>query len=246
LAEAVRALAADRDQVLARIAALERNLDGVTGTIKRDRTVNPQQAPAQSAPQTPAAAIGAAPVAEVAVTPAQTPASPPSGASDAAQMVAPDAGNRAETPPANLVRVTARAEQSTAAAAAAGLGVDVGGAVNYEGLRTLWLTTRNSNPALLEALYPVVAVRENGKTHGVDLRLVVGPIADAETAARLCTALSAAHRYCQPIAFEGQRLSLTDTAPAKAAPTLSHQTTSHAPAQTAVPEIARLRALIGK
>ena len=36
LAEAIRALAADRDQALSRIAALERNLDGVTGTIKRD------------------------------------------------------------------------------------------------------------------------------------------------------------------------------------------------------------------
>jgi hypothetical protein len=249
LAEAVRTLAADRDQVLARIAVLERNLDGVTGTINRDRAVNPQQAPAQSPSQTPAAAISATPVArpETPAAPvteaAITPAPAPSGASDA--TAAPDAGSRATASPSNLVRVTAPAEPITAAAAA-GLGVDVGGAVNYESLRTLWQTTRNSDPALVEELHPVVAVRENGKTHGVDLRLVIGPIADAETAARLCTALSAAHRYCQPVAFEGQRLSLIDAASTKTAPTPSHHATSHAPAQTVFPEIPHFRALTGK
>jgi hypothetical protein len=41
LAEAVRSLAADRDQVLTRIASLERNLDGITGSIKSDRVANP-------------------------------------------------------------------------------------------------------------------------------------------------------------------------------------------------------------
>jgi hypothetical protein len=247
----VRTLAADRDQVLTRIAALERNLDGVTGTIKRDRIANPPQASLQSPPQAslqsppqiPAAATSAAPVTEAAVTPAQTPASQPPGASDAAQMAAPDAGNRAEAPPANLARVTALAEPL---AAAGGLGVDVGGAGNYEGLRTLWHTTKNSDPALLGELYPVVTVRENGKTRGVDLRLVVGPVANAEAAARLCTTLSAAHHYCQPVAFEGQRLSLIDTAPTKAAPAPSHHTTTHAPAKTVVPETPHFRALLGK
>jgi hypothetical protein len=269
LAEAVRALAADRDQVLTRIAALERNLDGVTGTIRRDRIVNPQQAAPQSPPPNPAAAAAApaarpeppaAPVMEAAITPVPAPASQPSGASqpsdasqpsgagDAAQtapaaQAAPNAGNRAEAPPANLVRVAA---VPGPLAAAGGLGVDVGGAANYEGLRTLWHATKNTDPALLEELYPVVAVRENGKTHGVDLRLVVGPIADAEAAARLCTTLSAAHRYCQPVAFEGQRLAVTDTAPPKAAPAPSHHGSTHAPAKEVVPETPHFRALIGK
>jgi hypothetical protein len=253
LAEAVRALAADRDQVLARIAALERNLDGVTGTIKRERVANPPQASLQSPPQNPVAAPGAAPAArpetpaapvtEAAITPAQTPAPQPSGAGDAAQVAAPDAGNRAEAPPANLARVTAPAEPL---AAAGGLGVDVGGAGNYEGLRTLWHATKNTDPALLGELYPMVTVRENGKTHGVDLRLVVGPIADAEAAARLCTTLSAAHHYCQPVAFEGQRLSLIDTAPTKAAPAPSRHGEAHAPAKTVVPETPHFRSVLGK
>jgi hypothetical protein len=253
LAEAVRTLAADRDQVLTRIAALERNLDGVTGTIRRDRIANPPQASLQSPPQSPVAATGAAPAArpetsaapvtEGTITPAQTPAPQPSGPSDAAQMAAPDAGNRAEAPPANLARVIAPAEPL---AAAGGLGVDVGGAGNYEGLRTLWHTTKNSDPALLGELYPVVTVRENGKTHGVDLRLVVGPIADAEAAARLCTTLSAAHHYCQPVAFEGQRLSMIDTAPTKAAPASSRHGETHAPAKTVVPETPHFRSVLGK
>jgi hypothetical protein len=253
LAEAVRALVADRDQVLTRIAALERNLDGVTGTIKRERIANPPQASLQSPPQNPAAATSAAPVArpeapaapvtEAAVTPAQIPASQPSGPSDAAQMAAPDAGNRAEAPPPNLARVTAPAEPL---AAAAGLGIDVGGAGNYEGLRTLWYATKNSDPTLLAELYPVVAVRENGKTHGVDLRLVIGPIADAEAAARVCTALSAAHHYCQPVAFEGQRLSQIDTAPTKAAAVPSHHGVARAPAKDVLPETPHFRGLVGK
>jgi hypothetical protein len=147
-------------------------------------------------------------VAEIAPTPPPAPAS--SGPGDAA----PDASNRTVT---SAVRTGAPPEPPLAAAA--GLGVDVGGAANYEGLRTLWHATRNADPAMLEDLYPVVTVRENGKTHGVELRLVVGPIADVDTASRLCTTLSAAKHYCQPVSFEGQRLSLVDTGPPKATPT---------------------------
>jgi len=249
LAEAVRNLASDRDQVLARIAALERNLDGVTGTIKRERVAGsaqtpspatsqippqvsppaPQQPPQQAAPQnpangTPTAAalpvvrleLPAVPVTLAAISPAQAPVSQQSSASETAAPVASDAGNRVAVSALNPVRVTALAE---ALPAAAGLGIDVGGATNYEGLRTLWQSTKNSDPTLLEELYPLIAVRENSKTHGVDLRLVVGPIADAEAASRLCTALAETHRYCQPVAFEGQRLAMIETSPTKAAST---------------------------
>ena len=53
LVVAVGALTADRDQALARIAALERNLDSVTGSIKRDRIANAQPAAAPAPPQAP-------------------------------------------------------------------------------------------------------------------------------------------------------------------------------------------------
>jgi hypothetical protein len=252
LAEAVRALAADRDRALSRIAVLERNLDGVTGTIKRDRVASaqptaaptpPQSPPPVAAPATSAAPVAgaapvasatpvarpelpaarpetqvarpetpAAPVAEIATTTLPAPASQQFGPGDAA----PDASNRAVAS-ASAVRTGAPPEPPLAAAA--GLGVDVGGAANYVGLRALWHATKNADPAMLEDLYPVVTVRENGKTHGVELRLVVGPIADVDTASRLCTTLSAAKHYCQPVSFEGQRLSVTDSPTPKAVPT---------------------------
>jgi hypothetical protein len=269
LTEAVRALAADHDQVLSRIAALERNLDGVTGSIKRDRMAGPQPSPLPAPPPntppspstTPAAVARpdppAAPMMEAAISPAQTPApqlpasqppvSQPSGTNEAAQTAAPDAGNRAP-PAAPQVRVTT-VEPAEAPAepmvGAGGLGVDVGGAANYEALRTLWHSTLSSDPTLLEQLYPVVAIRENSKTHGVDLRLVVGPIADAEAAARLCAKLSAAHHYCQSVAFEGQRLSLNDVAPGKPAPAPRHRSGSNSPAKFE-PETPHFQAVIGK
>ena len=46
---------------------------------------------------------------------------------------------------------------------------------------------------------------ENGRAKNAELRLVVGPLPDVEAAARLCANLSAIRRYCQPVAFEGQR-----------------------------------------
>jgi hypothetical protein len=271
LAETVRGLATDRDQVLARIAALERNLDGATGTIKRDRfaglqpaTPSPPQNPSPAAgavpatrPEAPAALTEtpaaraetpvmrpeapatrpeapiartetpATPVKEAAVTPAPTPAATaqPSEPDDAAPTV-PDSGNRTMASASNPGRVGAPTEPL---AVAAGLGIDVGGASNYEGLRTLWKSTKTTEAELPEEVYPVVTVRENGKTHGAELRLVIGPIADVELASRLCGTLSAAHHYCQPVAFEGQRLSMIDTGPAvKAASAAKSERTSKA------------------
>jgi len=300
LAETVRALAADRDQALARIAALERNLDGVTGTIKRDRNAGPQPATSPSPPQTSSSVVSAAPVIrpeapvaraeppatrpeapvtrpetpvvrpeatasrpEAPVVRTETPAAPiaeaapppaPAGATpppdDDATPAAPDARTRTVASASNPGRVSAPTEPL---AVANGLGLDVGGATSYEGLRTLWKTTKSVQAELPEEVYPVVTVRENGKTHGVELRLVIGPIADVELASRLCGTLSAAHHYCQPVSFEGQRLSLIDTGPAvKAAPAAKPERSSrsghHAAAEPPPPPtpLQRLRAFSWK
>jgi hypothetical protein len=58
---------------------------------------------------------------------------------------------------------------------------------------------------LFDDLHPMVAVREN-KSRGVDLRLVVGPIASSEAATQMCATLLAARRFCQMTIFEGQPL----------------------------------------
>ncbi len=217
--EAVRTRAADREQLLTRMASLERNLADVTGSIKRDvnaasqlplpqitSTSSAARAPAADAPASPPEMPPAAATANV---PASTPASSPPSVIQAADIAAPDLSGRGATAASSPVRNAPPTETATAE-----VGVDVGGALNFDSLWTLWGSIKRSNLVLPEELYPLVAVRENNKSlGGVDLRLVIGPLAGAEAAASLCSRLSAEHRYCQPVAFEGQRLSLVRSAP---------------------------------
>jgi hypothetical protein len=230
LADQVRALAADRELLLTRIASLEHGLDDVTGSIKHAAASNPPAAAMPAAPSTPVAASPpAAP---------STPAAPTAAAAPAAVGAAPplqtEAANLQVPPPiphqaAALIAPPETSEQPVDPPAdtpipASGLGVDVGGAVNFEGLRTLWFSTRHNNPDLSDELYPVVAVRENNKSHNVDLRLVIGPITNPEAAARFCAGLLASHHYCQTVAFEGQRLSVVGLGPKSGSSSSRHLT----------------------
>jgi hypothetical protein len=219
LSEQMRALTADREQLLTRIASLEHGLDDVTGAIKHVTTQ--ATAPAGQASAPPAQAPMPAAPPNVVSAPVVTPPPRPDVASVPAPPPAPPEAAPV-TPPDTSVRMAEA--QAEPAGVMPGLGIDVGGAVNFEGLRTLWFSTRHNNPDLPDDIIPVVAVRENSKTRTVDLRLVVGPISSAETAARFCAALLASHHYCQTVAFEGQRLSFAEPAP-KPAPAPAH----HAP-----------------
>jgi hypothetical protein len=221
LAETVRALAADRDQAFARIAALEHTLDGLTGSIKRAAQAQPTAQPVTALPPPdPAATTGAAPSRpeappiEVAISPASVPPPQPVVPQASLQQTAAGAAEAAS----RMAAITPTRPTLPGEPVTGGIGLDVGGAISYDGLRTLWQSTKTNDPGLLDDLYPVVAVRENSKTHGIDLRLLVGPIVDMETAAHLCATLIAAHRYCQPVAFDGQRLSLNDPPAGKLVP----------------------------
>jgi len=86
--------------------------------------------------------------------------------------------------------------------------VDLGGAQNVEGLRLLWSSIRSNQSSLIDQLRPVIAVRETEKSGTVELRLVVGPLANAAAAARLCASFSSAGRACEPAIFDGQKLAL--------------------------------------
>jgi hypothetical protein len=210
LSEVLGALAADREQLAARIGAIERNLEDVTGSIQRQAAAA-AAAPSPPVPASPAAAASAPPPPskEATLTPAEpgNPAPRPAPA-----PIAP--GN-----PGGADQALAPAEPPVAPSAAESattrteFGVDVGGAASFDGLRVLWASTKGSNAALLEGLHPVVATRENSRTKAVELRLIAGPLANLEAAARLCAMLTAARRYCLPVAFEGQRLAHADTVP---------------------------------
>jgi len=191
LADVVRALAADRDRLAARVSALERNLDDVTGSIS-------------NRPGSEAGRPGASPLPpSLAPAPPVTAAAPPSIATVPA------------SPPARTPQVSTVSRPITADAAATGstatrteFGIDLGTAATVEGLRNLWTSIKDTQAPLLEGLRPVVAVRDGAKPGSLELRLVAGPLANAGVAAKLCAALADAGLTCAPAVFDGQRLAL--------------------------------------
>jgi hypothetical protein len=190
LSEAVRTLTSDRERLLERIALLERGLDDVTGSIQRQAQLLQAQ-PSQAAQAQPAGAAPATASAQIG-----------NGTPETTGTVSPPQDAEAEAPKPDS---TPQPE----------IGIDIGSASNFDGLRTLWRSTRKSHGELIEGLQPVVVVRENPRTRNAELRLVAGPLPDIEAAEQLCTALAATRRHCQPATFEGQQLTLSVPSPAR-------------------------------
>lgn len=184
LSEAVRSLANDRDRLLARVTVLERNLEDVTGSFRRD---TPQPAPTVPAPF------------------------PENGPSVAATVAAPIPLRRLPDPPSNRVADTHAAAfgnmpPSGSTAVRTEFGIDLGGGGDLAAIRQIWTAARSNHAALLEGLHPLIAVRDGEKPGSVELRLIAGPFANAAAAARLCASLTAAGWACNPAPFDGQRL----------------------------------------
>src|SRR5262249_28053677 len=139
LSGAVRSLTDEREQLLTRIGTLERNLEDVTGSIKRQQPVPAAAAPNAAMPTPPTAAVAKAPVAppdplpvDSAKPPAREAEPQPAAAAAPERVASAPAAPPPEEPPAT------------------GFGVDVGGAANFEGLRVLWNSTKTGNAAALE------------------------------------------------------------------------------------------------
>ena len=177
LAETVRALTADRERLLARVATLEQSLDGITGSIAR----------VEKAVKTPPEAIA---------VPAEPAPSPPEN--EVTSSIRPPAvvPSQVPMPPQPPVSNAGKAE----------FGLDLGSASTVEALRTAWAVALRRHGVLLEGLHPVVQTRERPRPGGPELRLIAGPIPNAATAARLCAAMTAAGAICAPALFDGQRL----------------------------------------
>jgi hypothetical protein len=218
LAESVRTLTADRDRLAARLGTLERSVEDITGSVRRQAAA-PAAAPgtgaAPPAASAPAAAAPAAsaPPKEAAVAPERLPkipAGPPASAVErqggAAEPAAPPAA--------------AGDPEAHAPAAKLELGADIGGAMSFDGVRALWASLKSAHAEALEGLQPIVKARENGKAKSVELRLIAGPLPTAKAVARLCAVLKRAKRSCHRVEFEGQRLAEADPAQeSKANPT---------------------------
>lgn len=185
LTEAMRNLSEDRDQLLARMAVLERNYEDVTGSI--GRLANPPKSPTEHLfPITSSTELAP-------VIPPPQPTTPV-----ATIPAAPAEREVAAAPQAEAVETTS---------ARTDFGVDLGGAPTLASMRAAWNQIRRNHASLLDGLRPVIGVRD-GKGGQPDLRLIVGPISNAAVAAKLCASLAAAGLSCQPATFDGQRLAL--------------------------------------
>jgi hypothetical protein len=178
LAETVRELTADRDPLLARIAALEHSLDGTTGSIGRgDRGARVTAWPSS---------------ATTAPNPAPAEAAPDSASSD----IHASSDTPLPLPPQGSTVVKTE------------FGLDLGTATSTEALRAAWTAALRRHGALLQGMRAMVQTRERGRAGAVELRLIAGPIANASAAARICAALTAAGGICAPTVFGGQQLAV--------------------------------------
>ena len=181
LAEAVRGLNANDEEIKSRLAAVEHDMDDVTGAITKQIKAVDATRHSEDGPSV---------VATAALT----------ASLDAPLVV----------PPAGFVSAPATTKPSADAVAPAlpriEYGVDIGSGLTIEALRARWLAIRSAHPQLFADLQPLVSVKEVPRANRIELRLVAGPLADAGAAAQLCAALTPAGLFCQPTMFDGQRL----------------------------------------
>ena len=189
LVQTVRGLAEDRDRLMTRLSALERNLDDVTGSVRRqiEAAKTPPWPNSQAlVPATPAAL--AALVAPVVPAPAAL-ASPPT-----------------PQPPQPSPAGASGADAAPSAGPPAAYAIDLGSAASVAELHARWEAFRSARPKLFEGLRPLVSRKETIRSKRIEWRLVVGPLANLEAATRLCAALAIFRLFCQPAPFEGQHL----------------------------------------
>jgi hypothetical protein len=186
LAQALRGLSEDRDRLTARLAAVEHNLDDMTGSIKSEIEAAKASGASWPSEQPPAPATPAA-IAAVAAPVAPAPA----GISTPVPL-----------PPSSVAAEPTPAESP--AAPTVEYGADLGSGQSVSMLRVRWAAIFANHPEAFAGMVPVVAVRERSRR--TELRLIVGPIASAEAAAHFCATLAPFKLPCRPSLYEGQRL----------------------------------------
>ena len=206
LAQTVRGLSEDRDRIMTRLAAMERNIDDVTGSISRQakaaKAVAAQPVARQGEqPPTTTPAVVAAGVAPAAARQGDQP--PATTTPVVAAAVAPPAGAAAAPVPPRSPRPAATELPAIVAPpAASAYGAEIGSASSIKALHARWVSIHSAHAQLLEGLKAAVAIRDNARTKRIELRLVVGPLTDAAAAEKLCASLSAVQIACQPTMFD--------------------------------------------
>jgi len=196
LAAQVRELTADRDLLTARVVTLERHIEDMTGSIKapQDMTLAPPGRARLPALIAPGADRAELPWFMSMRTPqvAEPPFPPQRTEAEAAQL-----------PPVRVA--TAREPPPQPSPGKGEFAIDLGGAASVEALRALWAGLKTSHGPALAGLQPLVAQHPK-QPSGMTYRLVAGPLANAEDAARLCSRLPATRTGCHPTRFSGAQL----------------------------------------
>jgi hypothetical protein len=192
----VKALAADRERLAARIATLERNLDDMTGTIKQ-QAAQAAAAPAGSPPVISAPSVAAPPAIPAPIETIAPRSDPPQ------PQTANIPSERVPLPPVRMAAIPASVNEPSSKNE---FGVDLGGADNIDALRVHWAAVKANFGPLLTGMRPVAS--QHQRQPGVVIyRLVVGPLPDTAAATQLC-ARFAARTACKPSKYAGEFLVL--------------------------------------
>ena len=214
----IRALANDRDRLLARVETLERGFGDITGALASDsRQKAARQEPTSELPSILLAAPEPAPMREIPPPPPMTPFRAPAQAYLGTPFAQEPSTTPLDTPKsvqterinnptaASISQQSSNPNESTMTKTE--FGIDLGSEKSLDGLRALWNSIKGIYGAQLDNLRPVVAVKEGARGNALELRLVIGPVANASAAAKLCAGF-AQNLPCQPVVFDGQRLAL--------------------------------------
>jgi hypothetical protein len=183
LVDTVRGLKANDEQLQTRIAAVEHDLDDVTGSITRQIQAANANRRVDDGPSVAATVLASASIAPVDIAP-------------------PAVIEPAPAPPKADPNIALPPLPKTP------FGVDIGSGLNLQALRMRWAAIRTAHPKFFEGLDPIISVREVPHTNRIELRLIAGPIPQPGAAAELCAHLTALGLYCQPTIYDGQHLAL--------------------------------------
>jgi hypothetical protein len=207
LNEALRLLASDRDRLMTRVGSIERNLDDITGSIKSQMAARPM-------PETDSlqeSNFDALPAITARTSPAKRADLPdwlanvpePWPSPSSAMEFAP--GPPSPAPSMRVSALPGAQPMAPTVVSRTEFGVDIGSGSDLDQVRMLWTAAKARYGRMFGNLRPIV-VRQEDRAGNPDYRLVVGPLANASAAARLCATLGAADAVCSTRPYQGERL----------------------------------------
>ena len=197
LNDALRALAAERDQLADRLESVERTLGGITASVPRSSATRPYPT-TDEPPAAPPAAIASVPGDIFQPYAAAGPAVIPPSPGQAPMQIHALPKSASAEPPHVQASTASRTE----------FAVDLGSEPTMFGLQARWANLRGTHGSVLANLRPLASIRDGNRPGTVELRLIAGPLPNAGDAARICASLQSKGVNCQATEFNGQRLAL--------------------------------------